>query len=158
MQIRRAGLALATSAVLAFAVAGCGSSAAGGSNASLPPAPDVSISSSDGTLIGGEGANAKLPANWPAELPVPQGLTLTSALSGTEGSTAGALATYEGPGDSVEILDAINNALVKAGYSVESTELEGEGSTSVFSKEGIKISVAISGDAGDVTLVISVTQ
>ncbi|MDZ7577796.1 MAG: hypothetical protein U0904_06445 [Candidatus Nanopelagicales bacterium] len=137
------GLVLAAGATLL--VAGC--------SGSVQVAPEGSVDFSAPGVEGSVSDSATLPDEWPADVPVPEGLTVqTSTQFATEAGKS-LSAGFEGPGDAKAVTQQLGSAFESAGFKQTSSFGSSEvGAVVLWTKGDIKVSVTVSGDSGKVTV------
>ena len=122
--------AIALAAVLAISLTGCASMAqnaaekavenalsSDGTNVDIQDGK-VKIDSSEGSVEIGDGS--QLPADWPSDVPAPDGFTLAGVLSGDSGGGKSFTASYTADGDQMANVDSYVQALEGAGWKKES--------------------------------------
>ncbi len=100
--VSRAAIAIVGGCAVVALVAGCGGSTSTSNN---PPPSSKSVPTSDG--------NKQLPANWPADIPVPKGLSLTAATTIPNAMSI----TYTGPGTEAEMKAQMYPGMKAAGWT-----------------------------------------
>lgn len=164
MQIRRT--VIATTAVIALALApaltACGGGAAesiaenaaenamGGGDVEIND-EGVTVTDPSGNAMAA-GENVALPDNWPTEVPVPDGGTLTFVTVTADGS-ASAIWTVDG--SPAEAVDAYAAALTGAGYTEESNAAADGTVMKGFAGNGWTITVAAAEADGTTSLTVA---
>jgi hypothetical protein len=131
----------------ALLLAGLLLTACGGSGS---PQPEVSISNSDGTVTVGEGS--ELPASWPSDIPVPDGLRLQSVVD----SGGSAVALYLGPGNADQIGSDVNKVLRSNGYEEQGTVTDAGEEVTTYLKGSVRVDVSVGQTGSDAAITISV--
>ncbi len=131
----------------ALAFAGCSS----GSSADSP-APEVSVSSTDGSVVVGEGS--KLPDSWPPDVPAPNGLALQSVVD----SGDSAVALYLGPGDAATAGDDLKAKLIANGYDEQATATQGPAKVTTFLKDTTRVEVSAEQTGSDASVTVTVVR
>lgn len=118
------------------------------------PVPEVSVEvpGGSGSFSGGE--NAKLPAEWPADIPAPAGLKLegTANISGRDEVQRSMTATYAGSGSLSTISEQLSADFKKAGYTSEAAYDSTTGGATQWEKGSVKVTVITSAMDGKVTV------
>lgn len=122
------------------------------------PAPSASINLPGGSGSFSGGGNAKLPAEWPADVPTPNGLALQGAGTVSGESTKGRsmTASFKGTGNLSEIMADMNAKLKQAGYKSDADFNGTEGGMAVWTKGTTKVQIVSQMEGADVTVVESV--
>lgn len=143
------GLALAATATLGISACSSGSSSPS-SSPTATESPSVSISASTSTT---------LPADWPAGIPTPTGLTLVSVATTDLAGTPRTTAIYRGPGTVNDVAQQMLAGL-KAGGWQEINTITGEVVISNWQKDGMRVGLNIAAPkAGDnVTATVTVNK
>jgi len=115
---------------------------------------DVSIETEDGSFS--SGSTTELPAEWPSEIPEPDGLAITSAT--VIGSDTEQAFTVIGTvaGDGAGFVESFGSALVDAGFNEDSTFTSDGTINNVYSNASWSVSVAYFGDATENQTTVSV--
>jgi hypothetical protein len=124
MSARRIILAACAAAVLALGTAACSAPQQAAERIieeQLGPGADIDINE-DGGISGSvenedgsyEIGTGKLPADWPADIPVPEGFTVTQAF--TDASADSAIATFVATGDQSDAVKDFISALEAQGW------------------------------------------
>ncbi|MDP3971968.1 MAG: hypothetical protein Q8P61_03545, partial [Candidatus Nanopelagicales bacterium] len=119
------------------------------------PAPEVSVDVPGGSGSFSGGDNAKLPAEWPSDVPAPAGLKLegTASIAGKEGEMERSMtATYTGPGNLSEISAQLSADFKKAGYTSASQFESNDGGMVMWEKGPVKVTVITSVSGGNVSV------
>lgn len=129
----------------ALLVAGCSASVTGG------PAPNITFSAPG--IEGEGGSGATLPEEWPSDVPIPDGMTLESAVKFETPEGKSMVASFQGPGDANEVARQMTDQLKSAGFKMESS-FSGSDATgvSLWSKGNVKVSLTVAGGSGTVTV------
>ncbi len=135
--------------ICASLVTGCTNSAG-----SDYPIPEVSVSDGDGSLVVGEGST--LPADWPSDVPVPEGLRLQSVADSQESEVA----LYLGPGSATAIGEDLSREFEDAGYTVAGTTADGPATATTFVKGATSVAVNVdqTGTHAAITLTVKRAQ
>ncbi|MBI4175500.1 hypothetical protein HY523_02680 [Candidatus Berkelbacteria bacterium] len=119
-----------------------------------------SVTNEDGTASATYGSNVSLPANFPSDVPTPQGASLVSVYGGTEGGKESFALVYNATGSVNQITTAYQNQLIAAGFSVENSgSASSSGSTvSGFTatKGSTSVNAAITSDGTTTNLTLTV--
>ncbi|MGB3413416.1 MAG: hypothetical protein WBA28_01730 [Microbacteriaceae bacterium] len=99
------------------------------------------------------GDGAKVPASWPAQIPTPQGMKLTTAMASAE---TGWHLSYEMTAESQ--FESYISSLVKAGFVEENTTSLLEMANSILAGHGYSLVVSFLGKDGKGTLSIIATK
>ena len=123
LSTRRSALAAAgVAAGAALLLAGCGGGTVvvqgpSGAVVSINPtggaSPAISISSSEGSIVVGQG----LPSGWPAEVGSPEGFTVAAAATTKVQGKDAFTATFSAEGDQTAAVEAWLNGLVSNGFT-----------------------------------------
>jgi len=128
----------------------CGSLIACSSSTGGSPEPAVSVSDSEGSLVIGEGS--ELPADWPADVPAPEGLPLQSVVT-TDGST---IALYLGPGNAAQLAASVATEMAENGYAVQGSATAGFETTTTYVKGSTYVDVSVSQTGSDASITLTV--
>lgn len=118
----------------------------------------VEIEASDGSVtISGE-TGGDLPEGWPAEIVLPEGGTITSAVA-VSGEDAGwnVSVTYEGL-DPEALGEQVANSLESAGLESKGGFTSAEGALSSFEGNGYAVSVILGPEGSGSTMVMTVAK
>ena len=130
----------------------CGSLIACSSSTGGSPEPAVSVSDSEGSLVIGEGS--ELPADWPTDVPAPEGLPLQSVVT-TGGST---IALYLGPGNAAQVAVLVTTELTENGYAVQGSTTAGFETTTTYAKGSTYVDVSVSQTGSDASITLTVRK
>jgi hypothetical protein len=133
---RRLVLTLAAAAVLAVPLSGCGAvaekaieEATGGKVDIKDGGKDVKIKGPDGQELE-FGSGAKLPTDWPSDVPIPEGATILGSgsfsESGSEGAKNVSIETTQQPG---ALLESMKSSLESNGWTVKTETSAAQGGT-----------------------------
>lgn len=120
--------------------------ACGGGSPQTLPVPDETV----GTDLAPD-ATATLPADWPADIPTPTGLTLVNAIKidAPEGPTWSG--TWKGSGDPGQVYDEIAQELTANGFTDDGgLGGNGEGGITTFTKGGVRLQLTVLLENGEV--------
>ena len=140
----RAAVAIAVAVLLCGPLAACSNSADGS------PEPAISVSDSEGSLVIGEGS--ELPADWPTDIPAPEGLLLQSVVT----ADASTIALYLGPGNASLIAQAVTTELVAKGYTAQGSTSAGFETTTTYTKGSTSVDVSVSQTGTDASITLTV--
>ena len=160
----RGTLALAAVAVaLGLGLSGCGSGekTVVTDNGTVTVDQDsgkVEIESSDGsaTITGDTGGD--LPEGWPDEITLPEGGTITSAVSVTGDDAGWNVAASYPDASQKDLADDVSASMEDAGFEAKGSFTSGEGSVLAFEGNGFAISVIVGSDDSGASLVMTVAK
>ena len=128
-------------------ISGCSS---GSGTAS--PSPEVSVSSTDGSLVVGEGS--KLPDSWPPDVAAPSGLALQSVID----SGDSAVALYLGPGDAVAAGSDVKSKMLANGYDLQTDSTQGPARVTTYLKDTTQVQVSVEQTGSDASVTVTVVR
>ncbi|HUS42757.1 MAG TPA: hypothetical protein VMY16_08830 [Ilumatobacteraceae bacterium] len=110
------------------------------------------VESEDGSFS--SGSTSELPEEWPADIPEPDGLAISSAT--VIGSATEQAITVTGSVDSVNFVDSYGSALESAGLEEESTFTSDGTVNNVYRNDQWTVGVLYYGDANSDQLTVSI--
>ncbi|MEM8619160.1 MAG: hypothetical protein AAGF73_05525 [Actinomycetota bacterium] len=115
---------------------------------------DVSVQTEDGSFEFNEGS--EIPDEWPSEVPVPEGLTITSSAFIGDGTTGQSTVTGDVAGSPVEYAEAYGALLVAEGFEETGVFRSGDDITSTYMSDAYTVSINGLGSTGESIVTIGV--
>lgn len=139
-----AGATALAAAAVVLAMSGCARVSTTG--------PSATSSSSDNAAIPGITSDARLPSDWPSDVPVPP-LPVKNAVSINTPSGPTYTVVFQGEGDPGTLFTALNEQFRTAGFASQSSFGSGPaGGVAVWSKGAVRVQIFVATQDGKVVV------